>query len=144
MQRLAPFVGEWSLEAVSPVWAPTGVAGRTVFEWTLGGQYLLQRASADHPDAPDGLMIIGPGAGGEGFTQHYFDSRGVTRLYAMRFAAGRWELLREAPDFSPLDFSQRFTGDFTDGGGSIDGRWETLTDGGAWELDFELHYTRVG
>jgi hypothetical protein len=37
----------------------------------------------DHPDAPDSLAVIEVNAAGDGFTQHHFDARGVTRLYAM-------------------------------------------------------------
>ena len=53
-------------------------------------------------------MSADPGTGA--YTQHYYDSRGVVRLYAMTFSDGLWALTRESPDFSPLDFQQRFTG----------------------------------
>lgn len=46
-------------------------------------------------------------------------------------------------DFSPLDFSQRFTGTFSDDGRTIQGRWETCHDGSTWEHDFDLVYRRV-
>jgi hypothetical protein len=106
-------------------------------------QFLLQRWEISHPDAPDGLAIIGVDAARGAFFQHYYDSRGVARVYAMTFTDGVWELLRDAPDFSPLDFAQRFTGRFTDGGNVIRGRWEMSTDGSQWRHDFELTYTRV-
>jgi hypothetical protein len=143
LERLDAFVGEWSLEASFPQTPPTGVVGRVVFEWELGRQFLVQRAGVPHPDAPDGLMIVSANSDGEGYTQHYFDSRGVARLYAMTFDEGLWTLLRETPDFTPLDFSQRFTGRFSDDGNVIQGRWETSGDGSTWELDFELTYTRL-
>ncbi len=57
---------------------------------------------------------------------------------------GVWTLLRDEPDFSPLDFAQRFVGTFDAGRDSIDGRWETSNDGGEnWELDFAMVFTRV-
>ena len=49
-----------------------------------------------------------------------------------------------SPDFSPLDFAQRFTGTFSDDGDSITGRWETSSDGADWQSDFTLHYRRTG
>ena len=55
------------------------------------------------------VCVVGPDGQGS-FTQHYFDSRGVARVYEMKFEAGRWELLRVNPDFTPLDFSQRYVG----------------------------------
>ena len=86
--------------------------------------------------------MIAPADGG-GYTQHYFDSRGVVRLYAMEFAGGIWKLERTEPDFSPLDFQQRYIGAFSDDGDRIDGRWEIKEPGADWRLDFELNYARI-
>src|SRR5690348_16055459 len=84
------------------------------------------------------------GRSGGAYTQHYFDSRGVVRLYAMTLAGGVWTLTRESPDFTPLDFRQRFTGTFSADGNTIDGAWESGRDGGGWEHDFALTYRRAG
>ena len=142
LERLDPFVGEWSMEASFPLAPPTGVVGRAVFEWILGGQFLVQRSEVPHPDAPDGFAIVDFDPDREAYSQHYFDSRGVVRVYAMSFSDGVWTLLRDSPDFSPLNFSQRFTGTFSDDGNAIQGPWET-SDGSTWEHDFDLTYTRV-
>ena len=80
---------------------------------------------------------------GEGYLQHYFDSRGVARVYRMGFADGVWTLGRNEPDFSPLDFSQRYSGRFSDDGTSIDGVWEICEDGETWRKDFDLTYRRI-
>jgi len=83
LERLDAFVGEWSVEVP---FAP-GVNGRAVFEWVLGGQFLMERSEVpDVPEAPDGISIIGVDRDGAAYTQHYFDSRGVVRLYAMTSA----------------------------------------------------------
>jgi hypothetical protein len=141
--QLEVLVGEWDLEA-SFSFAPEPGRGWTTFEWELGRRFLLQRSGADHPDAPDGLCVIAPNRDGGGYTQHYFDSRGVVRLYEMTLADGVWTLLRTKPDFTPLDFAQRYVGRISDDGNTIDGAWETSKDGGAtWELDFELVYKRT-
>ena len=140
LERLDAFVGEWTVEVP---FAP-GVNGHAVFEWVLGGQFLMERSEVpDVPEAPDGISIIGVDRDGSAYTQHYFDSRGVVRLYAMTFRDGEWTLLRDAPDFTPLDFWQRFTGAFSADGRTISGRWETSQDGSAWELDFDLTYRKV-
>lgn len=60
------------------------------------------------------------------------------------FDGREWTLHREAPDFTPLDFHQRWLGVVGDGGDTIEGRWETSPDGGVWELDFGLSYHRIG
>jgi hypothetical protein len=78
------------------------------------------------------------------YTQHYYDSRGVVRLYAMSFADGVWTLTRESPEFSPLDFQQRFTGTFSQDGNIISGAWEKRLNGAGWAHDFDLTYRRAG
>lgn len=155
LARLDVFIGGWSMEArfpgPEPAGAAVGQAGsqagggpvvRSWFEWALDGQFLLQRAEAPIPDAPDSLAIVAAGPRDGGYTQHYYDSRGVVRLYAMSFDGGAWTLTREAPDFSPLDFGQRFTGTFSADGNTITGAWEKRFDGGEWEHDFALIYHR--
>ena len=61
----------------------------------------------------------------------------------MSFSDGVWELRRESPDFSPLDFRQRFRGTFSGDGKTIAGRWEISHDGSTWEHDFDLTYEKV-
>jgi hypothetical protein len=51
--------------------------------------------------------------------------------------------LRDAADFTPLDFWQRFTGELSPDGSTITGRWETSQDGSTWEHDFDLIYRKV-
>jgi hypothetical protein len=72
--------------------------------------------------------------------QHYFDSRGIARVYQMTFTDKVWTLQRLAP---PPDFSQRCTGIFDDDKNTIVGRWESSNDGANWSPDFELTYTRL-
>ena len=142
MERLGPFVGEWNME--SSLAAPGSIRARTVFEWALGGQFLVQRAEVEHPDVHDGLSVIAFDPHTQGFTQHYFDSRGVVRVYSMTFDGGVWTLQRDSPDFTPLDFAQRFVGEFSEDGASIRGRWETRSpDRSTWEKDFDLTYVKV-
>ena len=61
----------------------------------------------------------------------------------MSLAGGVWKLERTKPDFSPFEFSQRFTGTFTGDGKRIDGTWEIAHDHKTWKKDFDLIYTRV-
>jgi hypothetical protein len=136
------------MEASFPLAAPASIAGRAVvgravFEWVLGGQFLAQHEEIPDPDVPDSSAIIGFDPDSQAYTQHYFDSRGVARVYAMTFSEGVWTLLRETPDFTPLDFSPRFTGTFRDDAKTIAGRWESRTDASSWEHDFDLTYTKV-
>src|SRR5262245_34914086 len=143
LAALEPLVGEWSLEPRFSFPVPDDVTGRVVFEWMKGGRFLIERWEISLPEAPDGIAIIGPDDRGDGYRQHYFDSRGVARVYQMGFEGGIWTLSRTVPDLSPLDFSQRFSGRFSDDGNTIDGVWEISDDGATWEKDFDLTYRRI-
>ena len=138
LAALEPFVGEWRM--VVSFMPPVDAGARVSFEWLPGRRFLIQRWEVPVPEAPDGIAVIGADPESEGnYLQHYFDARGIARVYKMGFGDGVWTLRREAADFSPLDFAQRFVGRID--GDVIDGRWETGRDGG-WELDFGLRYTR--
>ncbi len=144
LKRLEPLVGAWTVEARFGAAPP--VSGGLEFLWELGGQFLLERSTVEHPEAPDSLAIISVAEDGDGheYVQHYFDSRGVVRVYRMTVRDGEWTLVRDRPDFTPLTFSQRYIGRFSDDSGTIAGAWEMSHDGGAtWEHDFDLDYRRV-
>ena len=141
LARLDVLAGEWVVEVRFPG-GGDAPAARSTFEWALDRQFLIQRTEVPVPEVPDGMMIISADPETGAYTQHYYDSRGVVRLYAMSLADGVWTLTRESPDFTPLDFRQRFTGTFSPDGNTISGAWESGRDGGEWEHDFALTYRR--
>jgi hypothetical protein len=130
MNNLEPFVGTWHVRS-----SLGDVRATASFEWALGGAFLLQRQQIDLPQAPDALCVIGPD--GDRYAQHYYDSRGVIRVYAMTFDGATWTLERDDPDFA-----QRYVGEFS--GNLIEGRWEIKEPGETeFRLDFELSYERA-
>jgi hypothetical protein len=140
-EPLDPFIGEWNLE----VEFADGPAGRVEFAWMPGERFVVQRWEVPVPEAPDGLAVIGFDDGRARYLQHYFDSRGVARVYEMSFDGRVWKLWRTTPDFSLLNFWQRYEGTFSDDLNAIGGRWEISHDeGSSWEVDFELTYRRAG
>ena len=145
LEALEPLVGEWSMVPIFEGLPPADADARVSFEWLPGKRFLIERWDIPAvPEAPDGIAIIGADPEREGrYLQHYFDSRGVARVYQMSFEGGVWKLLRDEPDFSPLDFSQRYSGTLSDDGRTIAGAWEICHDGENWEHDFDLTYTRV-
>jgi hypothetical protein len=144
LERLAVLVGEWAMVPEFKHLPPVGGSARVVFEWMTGGRFLVQRWEVPVPEAPDGIAIIGADPESDGdFLQHYFDSRGVARVYKMSLRDGVWKLWRDSSDFSPLTFAQRFDGTFADGGRTISGSWEMCHDGETWDHDFDLTYTKV-
>ena len=140
MDDMTAFIGEWTMG----VTIPEAPQGRVLFEWMPGERFLIERWDIPHPDAPDGVAIMGYDEGRGTLLQHYFDSRGVARVYDMGLEDGLWTLSRTRPDFSPLKFWQRFEGRFSEDGRKIEGAWEISHDEGAsWELDFHIAFTKV-
>ena len=68
---------------------------------------------------------------------HYFDSRGVHRIYQLSFDDGVWRLWRDEPGFN-----QRFAGTFEDDGNRMVGLWEASEDGSRWEHDLGITFVR--
>ncbi len=145
--RLEPLIGEWSLAMVMPGQERPeqlpDVGARVTFERLGKKAFVLERWTVPIPEAPDGLAIIGWDEGGGTFLQHYFDTRGVARVYEMSFDGDLWRLARTKGDFSPFEFSQRFTGTLSPDGTRIDGTWGIAHDHKTFEKDFYLIYTRV-
>ena len=144
--------GTWTTEAAHPALPGVVVRGTAIIEWLEGERFLIHRARTDHPDFPDALSIIGvterdridnaPGtdpaaAGKPQLRMHYFDSRGVFRIYEVNIDDESWRLWRDAPGFS-----QRFTGTFADGGDTIVGRWQLRRDDRHWDDDLQITYRR--
>ncbi len=137
MSVLHDLVGEWELAVDLP--GGEDVRGLVIFE-TIG-EVLVQRTTVPIPEVPDSCCIVVTVDDGT-YVQHYFDARGVARLYAMTFQDRRWTLARTSPDFSPLDFHQRFVGRLSDDSRTIDGEWLRSADGHQWTRDFGLTCTR--
>jgi hypothetical protein len=145
MDSLQALIGEWTISAP----AFPGPPGRAKFEWMPGGKFLVEHWDVgtirfgEEDIEFTGIAIMEFDSENQNYLQHYFDSRGVARVYQMSFADGVWKLWRDSADFSPLDFSQRFTGTVSDDGQTIEGRWEISHDGTTWETDFDVIYTKT-
>jgi hypothetical protein len=68
---------------------------------------------------------------------HYFDSRGVFRVYETSVRDESWRWWRDV-----AGFSQRFTGRFADGGDTIVGRSRLCEDDVHWADDLAITYRR--
>lgn len=150
---LARFVGSWATEATHPSLPGVVVRGTADIEWLEGERFLIQRARNEHPDFPDSISIIGftgqdrvddeTGAASaataeSALSMHYFDSRGVFRIYHASADDKALRLWRDAPGFS-----QRFTGTFSDGDDTIVGTWQLRTDDVHWEDDLQITFRRA-
>ena len=152
LSALGQLVGTWTTEATHPAMPGVVVHGTVLVEWLEGERFLIQRMRTDHPKFPDSISIIGhtgrdrvdgatggaPAASDSPLQLHYFDSRGVSRVYHTSVDDTTWRIWRDAPGFS-----QRFTGTITDGGRRIAGRWQLCEDDRHWTDDVEISYQRT-
>ena len=132
------FIGSWETEGVHPLLPGEAIRGTSTFEWLEGRRFVIWRSQYAHPRIPDAITIIGVTDGQ--LSMHYFDERGVYRVYAASLDQGVWRYWRDA---SAPDFSQRFTGMLSDDGNTITVQGELSKDGSAWEDDLALDYRRV-
>lgn len=146
-ERLEPLIGVWRMAVVMPGQEapeePPDIGARVTFDWMGEKAFVLERWHVPMPEAPDGLAVLGWDEGRGIFLQHYFDERGIARVYELSLDAGVWKMERIKPDFSPFEFSQRFTGTISADGSRISGTWEIAEDHKNWKKDFDLIYNRV-
>lgn len=153
LKLLDRLVGTWTTEATHPAVSGLTVNGTVRIEWLEGERFLIHRAHSDHPDFPDSISIIGLTAmdrvetvqdfaptpdGNSSLRMHYYDSRGVFRVYDVSIDETSWRIWRNAPGFS-----QRFMGVVADGGDTIAGRWQLSRDDVQWNDDLEITYRRA-
>ena len=145
MKQFEPLIGEWRAEGEIPIDPPMKMSGEAKIERL--GEFIVFRSSADPVEVPD--AIIGGAPDGQPQPMHYFDSRGVERLYLMSLESSTWRIWR-APgeDWNGPHgpgFNQRFIGEISADGRTIEARWERGMGeaGDEWELDFPLKYFRT-
>jgi uncharacterized glyoxalase superfamily protein PhnB len=138
LDRLHPLLGAWTEQVSLPGVPP----GRMSIEPVLDGRFVLQRCEMPDPAFPDSWMMIAADDDGENFTQLYFDTRGVTRTYAMTFDGRHWTLRREADGATPSLRAQRFDGTLSADRCTIIGAWQSRRDDQDWQHDFDVTYTK--
>ena len=146
MKDFHRLIGEWHGEGVMPIDPPMTISVEATVESL--GKFIVFRSVGKPADVPDSVSIIGGAPDGDPQPMHYFDSRGVKRLFLTALEGSTWKIWR-APgeDWNGPDgpgFNQRFIGEISSDGNTIVGRWERgMGDAGdQWELDFPLTYVR--
>jgi len=146
MHDLEPLIGRWHGEGDLPMDPPMQVSVDSTIERM--GEFIVMRTVGEPAEMPATLAVIGGAPDGEPQPMHYFDSRGVQRLFLTTLLGSTWTIWR-APgeDWNGPDgpgFNQRFIGELSADGQAIEGRWERgVGDAGdEWELDFPLRYNR--
>jgi hypothetical protein len=138
-------VGDWTTEATHPQLPGVVIAGSSTFEWLDGERFLILRSHYEHPDIPDAVSIVGDT---DGFHMHYFDSRGVYRVYELTIVDDGWAIAmgRQAPTGSfasrGAPFSQCLTFRFEHGDQTMSGKGQLSHDDVNWDDDLEIIYRR--
>ncbi len=107
------------------------VGGRLRYERVLDGAFLMLHWSYNHPDFPDAVALL------DEHSYHYFDVRGVIRIFDFGIDESGWSMSR-------LDgeFSQRTAGRFR-GPDAMECMGEYSRDlGVTWHQDFTMTCTR--
>ena len=91
-QLLEPLIGEWRMAMGMPGQEVPDelpdIGARVTFEWMGEQAFVLERWRVPIPGAPNGLAVLGWDEGRGTFLQHYFDERGVARVYEMSLKGG--------------------------------------------------------
>ena len=132
-----PLVGEWTFEATHPMFPSTVVHGRMTYAWLEGERFLVQRSSNEHPDFPDSISVIGF-ADEEELTAHYYDSRGVFRIYRVAMEGDTFRMWRDEPGFR-----QRMEGTLSEDGATFALTGQLSRDDETWEEDLATTFARV-
>ena len=136
LDGLDAVVGEWETEGTHPS-IKEPIRGRASFEWLPGRRYLIWRSEQTPTIVPTAIAVIGGGDTPGTWPMHYFDSRGVFRVYQVRIDKGVWQIWRDH-----AGFAQRASGVFGDGGRRFELRWD-LNEDGTFKPDLHLTYRRV-
>jgi Protein of unknown function (DUF1579) len=138
LEAFKVLLGEWATIGTHPMVPGKTFHGRTTFEWIEGGAFLLTRSEIDEPEIPSGISILGSDDVTHKYFMLYFDERGVSRKYDVSFEKNILTWARNSPEFS-----QRMTLTIADDGKTIVSKGEMSKDGGPWEGDLDLTYTRL-
>ncbi|MDX6198641.1 MAG: hypothetical protein QOJ79_1792 [Actinomycetota bacterium] len=123
-------LGSWQV-SMQHVAMKEPVPIRQHFERVLADAFVMFRSTCEHPDFPDAIALI------EQTKYHYFDVRGITRVFDFQIDDAGWSMIRRDPDFWQRS-TVRFVG--TD---AMEGAGENSHDGGAtWVHDYAISYSR--
>lgn len=130
------FVGGWETEATHPL-IDGIVRGRCSYEWLTGRSFLIQRSEMPPNTVPSSIWVVGGASDTAGvWPVHYFDSRGVTRVYQLSFRDRVLKIWRDQPGFM-----QRSVGVFEDDR-TFRLRSQLAEGTGSWKRDLEMTLRR--
>ena len=137
LKRLSRIVGDWQTIGKHPYFPDKTLHGRTTFAWAEGGAFLSMHTRMGTPGFPDGIAIFGSDDMLNGCYMLYFDERGTSRKYYVKLLKDGLTWSRDDPKFR-----QRFTIKVASDGRTMEGKGRMSKDGGRWEDDLSLSFSR--
>ena len=138
LKRLSKIVGGWQTIGMHPYFPNKTLHGRTTFAWAEGGAFLSMHSRMEDPGLPDGVAVFGSDDASRKYYMLYFDERGVSRKYEVKLLKDGLMWSRDDPKFR-----QRFTITIADDGRTMEGKGRMSKDGGRWEDDLSLSFSRI-
>jgi hypothetical protein len=96
MKAFEPLIGEWHGEAEIPMEPPMKISQEAKI--VRLGKFIVSSSVGEPAEVPDSVSIIGgaPDGAPDGAPQpmHYFNSRGVKRLFMMALEGSTWKIWR--------------------------------------------------
>ncbi|MBS4192921.1 DUF1579 family protein [Bacillus sp. FJAT-49705] len=131
------FVGKWKTEGQIKATSSSPAARLTAvdtYEWLPGGFFLIHYVDARMGDMEvKTTEIIGYDASSQTYFTSSFDNQGNTGTYQANLREGAWTINGK---------TERFTGEFSDGGNILKGKWEMSSDGSNWEPWMDIKLTK--
>jgi hypothetical protein len=87
-----PLIGEWHGEGEIPMEPPMKISEEAKIERL--GEFIVFSSVSEPAEVPDRISIIGGAPDGEPQPMHYFDARGVKRLFMMALEGCTWKIWR--------------------------------------------------
>jgi hypothetical protein len=138
LKQLDAFVGRWNTTGDIKA-SPYGPAGKLIgtdtYEWLTGGFFLVHYVDVRMGDQKnESIEMIGYDAARQTYPMHSFDSQGNHIVMQAGVVGNTWTFTGE---------SMRFTGEISEDGKSISGKWEYLRDNSRWQHWLEVKLTKV-
>lgn len=108
------------------------VAGMQRYERVLDGAFLMLHWTFEHPEFPDAVALL------DESTFHYFDVRGVTRVFDLEVGDSGWSMIRRDTDFWQRSAATFTSSDLMEGTGE-----NSHDEGVTWQHDFSITYRRA-
>jgi len=137
LKKLDILIGDWEISGSHPL-ISNPITGKINFSWFNGESFLIMSTDFNHSGPPNSTAIIGSDDSAEKLSMLYFDERGVSRIYEVKFDNNILKMERNFPGFS-----QRFTGTLKNNENTIEGAWELCENDINWKKDLEIIYTRI-